>query len=380
MEDEKETLTVAERIKGWVKKRPLATVFLLFLAAAVAVVGYWAIWADGSPAWTGFGAYDEEVEGVRAKTLWDWLGLLIVPAALAVGAYWFNRTQKETELKIAEKARQAEQDIAQSRQRQATLEAYYDRMTELLLAHNLRESEPESEVRSIANARTIAVVRSLDRRRNGQLFAFLQSSKLMGGYSPIISFAGAYLPHVDLRGADLRGATLFEADLRKAYLRGANLSGVNLIKAKLSEADLYLADLVGADLSRAQMGGANLTEANLEGAYFGKANLTGANLIQAKLSEANLIRTNLSEANLSKANLSNANLSEANLSEAKLFDANLLGADLSGATNWTIKQFDSVITLEAATMPDGVRLGGPDHDGPTYAQWKAQYLAKQAGR
>jgi hypothetical protein len=28
-------------------------------------------------------------------------------------------------------------------------------------------------------------------------------------------------------------------------------------------------------------------------------------------------------------------------------------------------------------MPDGVLLGSQFNDGPTYAEWKAQYLAKQ---
>src|SRR3712207_1577355 len=33
------------------------------------------------------------------KTLWDWADLLIVPAVLAIGGYWFNAQQREREQK-----------------------------------------------------------------------------------------------------------------------------------------------------------------------------------------------------------------------------------------------------------------------------------------
>ena len=35
--------------------------------------------------------------GFTGKTLWDWMQLLIVPTALAVGGYIFNRTEKQLE-------------------------------------------------------------------------------------------------------------------------------------------------------------------------------------------------------------------------------------------------------------------------------------------
>lgn len=183
MVDEKELQTTIERIRQWSRAHPIWLVIFLILAAVVGVVVYWAIWADSSPTWTGFGAYDEEASSPRAKTLWDWLSLLIVPVAVAVGAAVISYVQKRTELDIAKKARAEDREIAQQaretelqiasdRQMQTTLEAYYDRMTELLLEHNLRGSEPNSEVRSIAKARTVAVVKSLDGERNRQLSLF----------------------------------------------------------------------------------------------------------------------------------------------------------------------------------------------------------------
>lgn len=76
-------------------------------------------------------------------------------------------------------------------------------MTELLLKHNLREVEDEAEERSIARARTIAVIQGLDAGRNRQLFAFLRESKLLEPNAPIVNLSGADLSGVDLNKVNL---------------------------------------------------------------------------------------------------------------------------------------------------------------------------------
>jgi len=270
---EKNTPDSNEKRYEWITRHPLVALLLAAVTVLVMIVVYWAIWADSSPSWTGFGAYDEETAGPRAKTLWDWLGLLIVPSALAAGAYWLNRSQKETELKIAEKARKEDRDIAEKaratelqiaddQQKQATLEAYYDRMTNLL-ERGLRESSEGDILRSIARARTLTVVRTLDGIRNGQLFAFLKSSKLMERESPIldlkeVDFGGAILSAAVLSGVDLSGANMSGAELRQTNLIGANLGRTNL-----TVADLKGADLRGVNLSRANLSRADLSQSDL---------------------------------------------------------------------------------------------------------------------
>ena len=34
-----------------------------------------------------------DLPGVRAKTLWDWLQLLIIPFVIVIGGFWFNQVQ-----------------------------------------------------------------------------------------------------------------------------------------------------------------------------------------------------------------------------------------------------------------------------------------------
>ena len=398
MADEQQAPPVSKRIEQWINQRPGTTVLTSLLFVTFFILFYWATLGNGAPQWTGFGAYDEVDGGPRARTLWDWLGLLSVPAALGAGAYWLNKSQKDTELKIAEKAREkdrelaekaraSEREIADSRQKQASLEAYYDRMTELLLEHGLRESAAESEMRSIARARTIAVVKSLDAERNRQLFAFLQASKLTEGKPPVVNLARADLSGSDLSniaviGADISqikliSATLSGALLRKVDLRMADLSQANLSHIDLNEVDLFQAILKETVISDALLYEVNLRGANLIGANISKTKFIQVNLSYANLGGADLSKTDLSNADLSMANLSGAILDSSSLSETCLVGANLSVARLLDSRHWTIEQFDQVRSLEYTMMPDGIRLAGAGFAGPTYDEWKVQYLAKQ---
>ena len=402
----------ADKARRWRVAILLVAISIVLLAAVLIAVTT-----------AGFGPYDEAAGTARPPTLWEWLGLLIVPLAVAIGAAIITYVQKRTELDIADKARQedrrnaekarkkdhkiaqqaraSEQQIAGDRLRQASLEVYYDRMTELLLTHKLREAAAEAEERSLARARTLAVARGLDEERKAQLLAFLQTSGLIGRNNPVI----------DLRGVDFSGANLSGADLIEAHLRRANLSEANLSGADLSEADLGGANLGGANLGGAYLSGAillmaNLSGANLSGVVLSKADLRGvglsgadlsmadlsgaglsgtnlsrANLVRAYLSRAYLSGANLSAANLSEADLSRANLSEADLSEANLNEADLSRANLRGTRGWTSEQLEQA-DVAGSVMPDGTQLaaeatqGRDAIEGPTFAEWKARYLAR----
>jgi len=263
--------------------------------------------------------FNVNVPGLRGKTLWDWLQLLIIPAVLAVGGYLFNYTTSKSE-----------REIASDRQREDTLQSYIDKISELMLRENLRESADE-KVQKIARVRTLTVLRRLDAERKVSVLQFLHESGLIDKDKRII----------DLSGADLSEADLSEADLRRADLDGATLDGANLRGAILI-ADLSVADLRGANLS-----GAILREAILFGADLSGAILGGANLRRAILS-----RAILSGANLSGANLYGAILDGATLDGATLDGATLDGANLRGATV-TPEQLDKAWSLKDTTMSDG---------------------------
>jgi len=326
--------------------------------------------------WTGF----------PAKNLWDWLQLLFVPTLLAIGGFWFNRIQKDREQEGSDKRANTERAIAQDNQREVALQAYIDKMADLLEKH-LRESKPEEEVRKIANIRTLTILPRLDGRRKGFVVQFLRESGLISinkdvdrekaDELSIISLFGADLSGADLNGpyrlndvnlagailndahlekkdlsgahlyyAELNGAHLEKADLTEAFLVYAKLKGVRLKRARLQSATLTAADLSGAFLMFANMGSTilndtDLTGADLSGASFLSAKMTGVNLTDAKLPGAKLQQIKFyrgpiggsvgSSANLTRADLTGANLSGADLMRAHLTGAHLSGANLSAA-------------------------------------------------
>jgi uncharacterized protein YjbI with pentapeptide repeats len=160
---------------------------------------------------------------------------------------------------LAEVRPQEEHDIFIDSQREVLLQAYLDRISELLLTKHLRES-PEDEVRNVAKAQTLTVLKRLDGVRKGSLIRFLYESGLIS--------------IIDLSKADLRQADLHEVDLSNANLDMADLQEANLSNAKLDGVNLHGANLTNADLRGAILPRATLREADLRGALLDGASLT----------------------------------------------------------------------------------------------------------
>jgi uncharacterized protein YjbI with pentapeptide repeats len=272
--------------------------------------------------WTEFGE----------KTLWDWLQLLsalAIPVVLAGAGIWFTAWQEEHQQEIEAQRAKVERNIEDQRAQDTALQAYLDQMTELILEKSLRDSKEESEVRTLARARTLTVLGRLGPDRKRSVVQFLYESHLIRKGKPII---------------DLENADLSEADLRLLKLSEADLSDANLSDANLSDADLSEAYLSSAKLSEATLSYANLNYATLSNTNLSYTDLRGADLSYASLSDANL----------SYANLSNAHLTGAYLSDAYLLKADLRGAELSAAEGVTKRELEeSYVKLERAIMPNG---------------------------
>lgn len=255
---------------------------------------------------------------------WKVLDLLVIPAVLAAGVAWFNKSQKERE-----------QEIARERREEEVLQQYFDRMSELLLEHDLREHAKKvegvsPEVSTIARARTLAVLRTLGPARKGEVVKFLCEAELIDGEQPIVS----------MKGANLEGADLERAKLQRVNLKSANLNRANLKWAKLHGANLEGANLKSANLQATDLELANLYLANLKSANLGCVFLEGA------VEFVKRIPTMLMGADLQRASLEGANLEGARLQRAKLQRARLQGANLYGATL-------SRVTFEAAKYDVG---------------------------
>jgi len=185
--------------------------------------------------------------GFPGKTLWDWLQLLIIPVILVIAGFWLNQIQKGREQRITQQQADLEHKLTRDNQQETSLQAYIDKMSELLLKENLRESKPEDEVRKIARVRTLSVLSRLDPIRKRNVLQFLYESDLIKVNKSIIDLSGA-----DLSGADLNGATLLGANLRNVNLYGANLRSAKLYDAALDGADLRFVDLTNAIIAEGQ--------------------------------------------------------------------------------------------------------------------------------
>jgi uncharacterized protein YjbI with pentapeptide repeats len=328
--------------------------------------------------------------GVSDKKFWDYLELLIVPAALALGVYWLNRAQQERERKADEaqqrRERKAEEDrrereleVENQRVQDAALQAYLDQMSRLLADKDrpLHKERPGDSLSTIARAHTLTVLPRLNGVRKRSVIQFLYESELIGGSAegkePVMLLHGADLRGADLRGITLKGANLPRTNLQRSNLSRAWLDGANLQRAVLSESNLTAAELDSVDLGGAW----------LEGAKLRRATLRNANLRQAQLIDADLGPTNLTElydvgrsARLySEADMKRtvkeggksrdthygggADLRGADLRGANLRGANLRGANLSNVTGFTTGELkQEAKTLERATMPDGQKYYG----------------------
>ena len=189
---------------------------------------------------------------------------------------------------------------------QQTIDAFFQGISELVLDdEGLLEDWPQERI--IAEARTAAILSSVNASGKAKVVRFLSRSKLLtplrrdnrlgrpildgvGGYEEdrangirVIDL-GAMLAVADLADADLRWTDLSEANLIRA-----NLQGGDLVKANLSRTILYQASLSGADLMgtrlfygdartatpRTRTGKPNYETGEQTGAVIEGANLTG---------------------------------------------------------------------------------------------------------
>jgi uncharacterized protein YjbI with pentapeptide repeats len=284
---------------------------------------------------TGFGEYTPSAPNTeRAKTLWDFLVLLVIPIVLSLGAWKIKETEREIGLKIKE----TERTIAADKQYNAMLDTYLDRMAELLLKKESEGPHANENIEKIARTRTRVILRRLDGERNAHVVRLLSESE-------IIPLSDLLFEGIDLQKADLEGINFVDAALTRAKLQGANLHGAKMLKANLQGANLQGANLQGADLRKTKMGESNLREANLQAAKMQEAEMQEAKMCQSVMEKANLRSAKMQKADLSESNLRGAIMVGADLRNANLRGADVKGtdfqwADLRGANLQDVKNLD----------------------------------------
>lgn len=255
------------------------------------------------------------------KVAWGWLELLVVPLALAGGAFYLEQQAAERDLQLEE-----------SREHQAILNNYFSKMQSLIISNTGENIEEGSSEESVARAITAATIKSLDSRRNSLLINFLQEANLASRRRGERDGAKA--------SSILRRLDIADAELEEVHLGGFNFSGSNLSGAKLSKANLS-----GADFAWATLDGADLSEAILSDIYLlGELEVVRANFwvpaggFAIKIDEDydDILYVSLREVDFSNSKMMLIDLGGSSLEEANFQGANLkgayLGGDFTGAT------------------------------------------------
>ncbi len=148
---------------------------------------------------------------------------------------------------------------------QQTIDAYFQGISELVLDdEGLLEDWPQERI--IAEARTAAILGSIDSDGKAKVLRFLSRSKLLTPLArdqrlgrPILDGSGGYAEDRinGTRVIDL-GVMLAAGDLSGSDLRWTDLSEINLIRANLSQCDLVRTDLTRTVLCDADLSGADL--------------------------------------------------------------------------------------------------------------------------
>ena len=234
------------------------------VAAGVAIIVVIALGYRRRWAWTGFIAVDG-----RPRTLWDWLGLLVIPLALAALGFALSAAQTERDNRrddtrarldrtLADERAAADRARAVDQDREEILRSYLDQMSGLLLDRNLAGARTGYEARALAHTLTLSVLPRLDGERKGVVLRFLDEAGLIRGLNPKIRLWGADLRHVALDGASLYRPALRRADLRHASFR----------RMVLYAPDFYSSDLRGADFSGGTLDDPDFSNACLSNVSF----------------------------------------------------------------------------------------------------------------
>jgi len=345
----------------------VALIATLVLASVVALtaIAYRSGWRwTGLPADPGDGTAGNPPR--PAKTLWDWMQLLIVPLVLAMAAFALNAAQVDRDRKqqdrraaqdrlSAERSAAHDRAIAKDHDRESALAAYLQQMSDLMT----RTGRATADTQTLAQTETLVVLRRLDGVRKGLVVQFLIEADLMdrGGAGEsrplpdaphrVKSCGGPRQPScrrsglsVSMSGADLREAVMPSAvgGLEEAFAvspAGRPLApGVSFDRADLRNADFHGLTLPRVTFGSADLRGADFSDARLLWTSFFGACLSGAHFNGAEVER----RADFSFSEGRGIDFSNARLARASFADATLTDVRLSGTsttDVRWPRAWT---------------------------------------------
>jgi hypothetical protein len=284
--------------------------------------------------------------GSSGKQFWDYLDLLIVPAALALGVYWLNRSQGEREHQAEVRQRERELEIENQRAQDATLQTYIDKIGQLVERYRASVSAVEAaKLEYHESVDDYNLFKDVPVNAKGML-----EDPRGTGWS-----VNQNLPKNEMQKSKsnyIDAATRCENMLTE--IRAHTLAVLERIEDRPQGSDepkVYKRRKRAVMSVLAEAGFLNLGSPRPN--FIEGANLTYTDL-KSIVEEANFADANLKSMNLSHKNLQKVRLTGADLSDSNFVGADLTGADLEGARGVTNEELEQqAASLEGATMPDG---------------------------
>jgi uncharacterized protein YjbI with pentapeptide repeats len=250
-------------------------IFLTILVIFIIIVILYLATMNNPPDWTGFGKSEIDDKVSHAKTLWDWLDLLIIPVALGLIGWAYSEIEKVKS-----------QNKEEERKQNDLLESFLETMTKLLMEHDL-QSNPSQQTIAIARARINVAFNNLNGQRKGQILQFLYESDLIE-LKPKLLLLGANLQNsildeIVLGKSEINGAFFNNSSIQRANLKGAIFIGCDFSQVNFTNSILENANLSYSNLSNSQLKNVDLTSVNLEGANLNGANLEGSKILKTQL-------------------------------------------------------------------------------------------------
>jgi uncharacterized protein YjbI with pentapeptide repeats len=296
------------KIIRFIKQNPF-----VFIGVVVLVLILWSTylrvfqhrdWAT----WTGFGAFtNPNGEFQPAKTLWDFLELLIIPIALAITAYLFTKSENNRQ-----------RDFELERTREIAFQEYLTQI-ENLVKSGLLEKEND-KLRAIARSRTLSLLKTLDGKRKGLVIQYLNEFRLIHNawdenietiedgityyrkinHPSIINLMGADLSNIQFidpvndnypNTIEEFWKTGFNLDLSNINFSRTNLTNANFYSARLDKVNFYSCNLHRADFSFSVGSEINFRQANLQSTKFNFVQYWSTDFSNADFSEAQINHT-----------------------------------------------------------------------------------------
>jgi len=258
-------------------------IFTAVVLSFIVFIGYLAF-SKNPPLWTGFGESEINIFMDPAKSLWDWMELLIIPVALGIAGWALNNAEKSNSYK--KESERAQNEI---------IDSFIKIFTQLILDKNLTK-DSDIQIKIIARTRIMFALNNIDRSRKRQILQFIYESGLIFNK-----------PTLNLNGANINNANLDEILLTNAEIRGAYFINTSMKKTNLEESIFIGCDFTNANFTNSKVKNLDLSYTNLTGVKLKNMDLTSVNFLGAIFKNTKLNNSKLTEAQIITIQIMNKN-------------------------------------------------------------------------